>query len=852
MMRWLVVLAVAAAAQAAEPVHWDWCGWGGGGFFYSAAFSPTQDGTLYLGGDVAGVYKSSDRGQSWKLANEGLADYGVFSLACDPTTPDVVYAATELGLCRSADGAKTWQLLPKTGPRDLRITGEKGKSTRCVAIDPRDGKVLYAASPGGKVYKSVDSGQSWQTVWQKAAENDPAETLRVQFGKVNGDYYGGFWLPFAYPKDLPAADVAGFGLTFRGDGTIPQDCFLTLKDSDGVSYRSRNLRELFGQKEWGELVLTAKDFVLDPEWAKKNADAAKAYSGTPAWAKVNRLDFVCVGPLMNTAPVGKFTRFYYATAAGAKVVRDFGASKTVQTYGNLRLGSAQGGPVQTVAVADADPNVVVAATDGSGLVISHDAGATWQALPTPARASTVAIAPSDARVLYAGFGSDGLHKSTDGGATWRNLSANLPKGLSPNEVAIHPKDPNRVAVIGSVGWNGAFAWSADGGQTWTQSSRLSVDHTANPTLPGDSTPAADLSAPRNLVINPRQPEELFIAANWRPAISRDGGKTCAESARGADISCIHDLRFDGGKVYAAAMDEGTLVSADNGATWRALWPPKWDKELSGHNWRLAVSGEQIVATCSPWDSVPNRVIVSRDGGKTYQRSAAGLPATNPTANTMWGTGYPRALAADPKDPKVLYLGIDGDPSDGKPGGGIFRSTDGGLTWQPLPSQPGSRRMFYGLAVDPTDSKRLYWAACGTGGGLWRSDDAGASWQHVFRNESWMFNLHVAADGTVYAPGKNLWRSTDHGATWKQITKNADGGRIIVGLETDPANPQRLWYSAVTWDGSSDGGIFETTDGGATWAEITGDTGYRKPLVLRYNPATHELWAAGVCLHKTKR
>ncbi|MBI5835395.1 MAG: hypothetical protein HZB16_24085 [Armatimonadetes bacterium] len=852
--RWLIlaamVTAAASAAAAAEPVHWDWCGWGGGGFFYSSAFHPTQNGTVYMGGDVTGVYKSVDHGKSWRLVNNGLVDYGVFSLACDRTAPDTVYAATAGGLCKSTDGAKTWQLLPKTGPRDLRITGEKGKSTRCIAVDPRDGKVLYAGSPAGKIYRSGDGGESWTVAWQKAADGDPADMLRVQFGKVNQDYYGGFWLPFAFPKDLAAADVTGFGLSFRGDGTIPQDCFLTLKDSAGVSYRSRNLRDVFGQTAWGEIVLSPKDFVLDPDWAKKNPDAAKAYTG-PDWAKVNRLDFVCVGPLMNAAPVGKFTRFYYATAAGVKVVRAF-ADKSVQTYGNLRLGSAQGGPVQAIAVADTDPKLVIAATDDSGLLLSSDAGTTWRALNTPTRATTVAFAPSDARIIYGGFGADGLHKSVDGGATWQNLSASLPKGLSVNEVAISPKDANRVALIGSVGWGGAFAWSADGGKTWTQSSKMTVDHTANPTLPGDSTPTADLSAPRNLALNPQNPDELFIAANWRPAMSSDGGRTWAESARGADISCVYDVRFDGGRVYAAAMDEGTLVSEDNGGTWRALWPAKWDKEMSGHNWRLAVSGQHIVATCSPWDSVPNRVLVSQDGGKTVQRVTAGLPASNPSANTMWGTGYPRALAVDPKDPKVFYLGIDGDPADGKPGGGIFRSEDGGLTWKALPGQPGSRRMFFGLAVDPTDAKRLFWGACGNNGGVWRSEDGGATWQNVFKNDYWVFNLHVAADGTIYVPGKNLWRSTDHGATWKQLTRFPDSGRVIVGLETDPANPQRLWFSASTWDGSDDGGIYETTDGGTNWTEITGDTGYRKPLVLRYNPATKELWAAGVCLHKTKR
>jgi hypothetical protein len=228
-----------------------------------------------------------------------------------------------------------------------------------------------------------------------------------------------------------------------------------------------------------------------------------------------------------------------------------------------------------------------------------------------------------------------------------------------------------------------------------------------------------------------------------------------------------------------------------------------------------------------------------------------LPDYRPKVNTMWGQGYARALAVDPGNADVLYLGIDGDPADGKGGGGVFRSEDGGLTWQQLSSQPASRRMFYGLAVDPTDSKRIYWGACNEKGGLYRSEDAGGSWQRVFSNETWVFNVLVTDDGTVYCPGKNLWRSTDHGATWNRMTNFTDG-RAIVGLEVHPSDPKTLWISTVTWSTGSNGGVYETRDGGAAWQDITGDLPYRKPLILRFNPETEELWAGCVGLFKLKQ
>lgn len=855
----LLLATLAASLSLADAPEWTWAGWGGGGFYHSAVFHPSKNGTLYMGGDVCGVYKSEDHGRTWRLWNNGLADYGVYSLAVDPTAPDTVYACTEGGLCKSTDGGANWRLLPNTGKKELRITGERNRSVRALAVDPSDGRILYAASPAGKVYKSADGGANWRVSYEKAGEQDTPETLRVQFGKVDQNWHGGIWTETAFPENADPADCAGFGFTFKGDGTTPRDCFLTLKAKHGTPYRSRNLREIFKTTEWRDITLGAKDFTLDPDYAKKNPAKAAAYAGTPDWAAVTRMDFVCVGPLMNDASVGRFTRFYFAFNGQPqqRVVKAFATSKAMQTYGNLRLGTPQGGNVYCVAVAQKEPALVLAATDDAGLVLSRDAGKTWRELDTPKKASSVAVAPSDPNIIYATFFKDGVWKSTDKGQTWKTLSQALPKDLSAVEVAVSPANAQDVYLIATAGWNGRFFHSHDGGETWTDSSQLTPDFAANPTLANEHGKTTNLSAPKNIAVNPLDPKELYIAANWRPCHSADGGRTWAERSRGADISCIYDLRFHGGKVYASAMDEGVLMSADNGASWRQLWPLKYDTEIAGHHWRLAVSGSadapRIVSTCSPWDSKgPNRVVVSDDGGKTFKWVTNGLPANNPHANTMWGTGYPRAMAADPKDPQTLYLGIDGDPSEGKEGGGVFKSTDGGLTWARLPAQPGSRRMFFGLAVDPTDSKRLYWAACGEGGGVYRSEDGGASWQHIFKNETWPFNLHVTADGTVYCPGNNLWRSTDRGQNWKKLTTLPFDGRTIVAVETDPADPKRLWFATTTWGNTAQGGVYETTDGGASWQEITSNLPYRKPLILRYNPATRELWAAGVCLFKCRR
>ncbi len=851
------------AAEAAD--RWAQCGWGGGGFYYSAVFHPTQDGVIYLGGDVGGVYKTEDHGRTWRMINDGLAGYGVFSLAVDRTHPQTVFAATDSGLCKSVDAGEHWQLLPGTGPRELRITGEKGRSIRSIAMDPADGNVIYAGSPAGKVYKSTDGGQTWKTVYSKAGEAADPSLLRVQYGKVNDQFFGGFWLPLKFPENGKAADCVGFTFDFQGDKSTPKDAFLTLKTTGGISFRSKNLRDLFADDQLRNVLLKTGDFVVDPEYAKKNADKA----GTALdWATVNRMDFASSGPLPQNASVARIGALAFAFAGSVGggtadkpariVVVDFVKNKTVQSYGNIRVGEAAAASVCSVAVSAKMPALVMAATHDAGLVLSEDAGQTWRALETPKKASNVAFDPVNPNIIYGSFFKDGIWKTTDKGKTWTRISQDFAKDISIWEVAVSPANPLDVFAIGEVNWGGSFYLSNDGGQTWKKSAKMGVDVSVNPTLPAEQGgTSASLSSPTNLTINPHNAKEIFVSANWRPCWSDDGGQTWVERVRGADISCITDIRFRGPRTYVTVMDEGTLVSENDGNSWRQLWPRSYQTDLSGHNWRVAVTeangADRIIATGSPWAVDNNLVIVSDDGGKTHKIGKAGLPAARPRLNTMWGQGYARALAVDPADPKVVYLGIDGDPAGGdNSGGGVFKSEDGGGTWKQLPNQPTSRRMFFGLAVDPTDSRRVYWGACGSpGGGLHRSDDGGATWKQVFSHEQWIFNLLVTADGTVYCPGTNLWRSGDHGQTWKQLTQ-FNNGRTIIGLEVDPRDPGTMWISTCTWDNSANGAVYKTIDGGTTWKEMTGNIPYRKPMVLRFNAATNELWAGGVGLYKIKQ
>lgn len=864
----LLLLTQPANCTEPEAIHWEACGWGGGGCFWSGVFHPTKEGVIYMGGDVAGAYKSDDFGKQWRFINNGLASPAVYSMAVDVKSPETVYAATTKGLCKSTNGGEQWMLCPETGPKQLRITGERGKSIRAVAVDPTDSSIVFAGSPGGKIYKSTDGAQTWKAVYEPGTNSEEEDVLRIQFGKVTDAKSGGVWINNPIPKGMKAEECDGIGISIKGDGSERQNVFLSLNTADGATYRSKDIGGVFKETDWRDIALKAVDFAIDPEFAKSKPDIASTAPATPNFTLVQQASFSASG-LSQEASSIRLRRFFSVLkpagesipdpASAFRTGREFSKDKKsgIGAHGNARADSPSAGGVYSVAVNPRKPSQILGCTATNGIVLSDDGGSTWTALKTPKRAGQVMVAPGNENIFYGAFFEEGVHKSVDGGKTWTPCG---PPSLGTGkviEVVVSSADPNQIYCTSTHGYAGKFFASGDGGQTWTENSRIKPNYVDNPTLP-DATPGgmAKLNRTQNLVISPSNPNHLFAVAEWRPVFSADGGKTWVEHSRGADISCVSDLRFGKNRVYVTAMDEGCLMSENEGGDWKQLWPRKFEPNISGHAWRVAIlpdnGGERILTTLTPWNKrVKNNVVViSDDGGKTYRFSETGLPNYIPVVNVMWGKGYMRALAVDPGNPNVVYAGIDGDPQPGKSGGGIFKSEDGGIAWKQLPNQPAGRKMFYGLAVDPTDSARIYWASVDPQGGLYRSEDGGNSWVRVFSKETSIFNVHVAKDGTVYCPGKNLWRSKDHGQTWKKIS-DFKVGKTLVGLEVDPQSADTVWVSSISWSESPEGAVYKTTDGGVTWQNITGNIPWRCPLILRLNPATRELWAAGVGIYKTK-
>jgi hypothetical protein len=218
------------------------------------------------------------------------------------------------------------------------------------------------------------------------------------------------------------------------------------------------------------------------------------------------------------------------------------------------------------------------------------------------------------------------------------------------------------------------------------------------------------------------------------------------------------------------------------------------------------------------------------------------------------------IALAPSNPDIIYAGTGEEDSRNSisPGGGVYKSTDGGRTWKLVGLE--ATQQIGRIVVDPTDPNVVYVAALGHAWnsnperGLYKSTDGGATWKLVkFVSDKAGF-VDLAMDpkdhNTLYAsswervrgpyflksggPGSGLWKSTDAGATWREIKgggfPETTKGRI--GIAVSPANPQIVytWVEADTLPHAlargakpdtakrqkTLSGIYRSTDGGATW------------------------------------
>ncbi|HSV33525.1 MAG TPA: hypothetical protein VLH87_05330 [Pyrinomonadaceae bacterium] len=334
------------------------------------------------------------------------------------------------------------------------------------------------------------------------------------------------------------------------------------------------------------------------------------------------------------------------------------------------------------------------------------------------------------------------------------------------------------AVTGVPGQPNTFYYGSVGGGVWKSSNS---GRTWSPIF--DSQTVASIGA---IGVAPSNPDIIYVGtgeADMRDSIqygdgvykTNDGGRTWQHiglentrqigrvivDPKNPNIVFLAAL----GHAYGPSPDRGVYRSRDGGAT--------WEKVLFKNN--------DVGAIDLAFDPANSKIVYA----------------------TLWNVRRP---------PWFIYA-----PANG-PGGGIYKSTDGGTTWNEITSGISTEGLGrIGITVSPANSRQLYAIVDAKAGGFYVSNDAGASWTKTSSDNriwgrGWYFSkvtAHPKEADTVFVGNTSVYRSTDAGKTWTPI-KGAPGGDDYHQLWINPDDPKRMIVG-------SDQGAVVTEDGAQTWS-----------------------------------
>jgi photosystem II stability/assembly factor-like uncharacterized protein len=654
---------------------------------------PRNSRVLYVGAhrhnQPGGFFKSTDGGATWRESAE-LKNEALHSLAQSDSDPDTLIAGTFTGIFRSDDAGQSWKQLPTQSQAGLI-------HVESLAIDPRTSNTIYAGTfylP----YKSVDGGKTWASI--KNGIIDDSDIFAIDIDPRD-------------PNHIIASACSGIYESKNAGGDW--------RKVQGIPSQSRRTRAILQHPSVPGMVFAG---TTEGFWrSDKDGDPDSWMVTTSRQLEINSIA---------VHPSRPDTVFIGTNNYGVMVSTDGGKSFT-PTNGGFS------GRFANAILADREmPNRVYAstintATGGGFFFVSNDNGESWRPSmrSMPSRLITYAILQDarDANIIYLGTNL-GVYRSTDRGTTWapvwavekkkapakkttKSTAAVTPKRRSPsnpaatitqaqealNAAGYHLGEPDGksgpATTIAVKKFQGDRHLPVTGKLDSITLAALGVGKGSNSESAERASDLILADAVNTLVhsVDPETQEPAILAGTnsglYRSVDPTKGWEKLSYGSYDPRTTCISTNPKNPDTILVGTPAGGVLMSRDDGKTWQQLDGLPRDVPVN----TIAQDPQRPDYI---YVGTKQALFVSHDGGKSWKIRGGNLPYGDFTS-----------ILINPRNGDEVFVGNAYQVSE--VGGGVFRSTNAGLTWariDPKGSRLPSQRI-WALAFDANDQNVLF-------------------------------------------------------------------------------------------------------------------------------------------------
>jgi photosystem II stability/assembly factor-like uncharacterized protein len=629
-----VLISISADAENIRP-SWHPAGYGGGGRFTAIAIDPSNPKTVYIGSDVAGIFRSGDGGNRFELIGYGLEGFTVADIAINPAPPHQLVALTNEGLYYSTNQGDGW----------TRVSGE----------------ICYPSTFFGSSLLLFTRNSLWIGTDAKGVFRLPLNNLK------------------ASPQPVPGLE------RFKVNGLTVYEGYLYAGTSRGV-YR---LEEQYWKPQT-QGILQGSDEIMDIASSRNALYMLEKQSGLFRWNPVSRAwesrpvplrpkpksyKSLLVHPnnpdlVFISSHPEEWPHLLYKTQDGGSTWKSILSFQLNPEAPSTQISTLTG--IEEMAFVPGTSQSLFLA-DWWNIWKSADSGEQWYQKHSGLQNTCVndlKVHPRNPKTLYLCAWDNGLMISEDSGTHWKRAMNGVVKNGHAQEIEISPKDPSRMVLLVNLRGKQEKIYvyeSRNSGANWkdigfsvpieTLAKQGYVDGTAT-----------------NVELDPFSEDTIYVGTNGYGVYkTTNAGKTWSPMNQGLNTPFIKGLgalrvhpRLPG--TLFAGTQAGGIYKSTNGAS----------------SWQRVTAGERFIFGMAIDPSMPSRMaagcgggnslLISNDEGKSWQESR--LPVTSSPQMAVY------SVAFHPQRPGVVLAGTL--RYDGKATEGLFISTDSAKTFRQVP------------------------------------------------------------------------------------------------------------------------------------------------------------------------